>query len=204
MKINVTNILLAILIILLSWQTFFSGKTEDKVQPITINVPEFKGTTGTQVIEKTTPYIIYLPSEGKNVSVDLDWKNKYDLAKDSLEKQELYLQAIKLNTYEKSIVENDSVSVKLFATTRGSLLDYKVDYKFTPKPITYTPEVISQRPRLSMGFSVEGGVPTVPTTNFILKGSTYFENKKGNGFSLGYDTDKRAWLGIRKTFKIIK
>ena len=203
MKININNILLGLLLVLLSWQTFFNSDSKKDVQPIVINIPEFKGTTGTQIVEKSVPYTVFLNS-GEKVNVDSDWKRKYEEAKDSLDKQDLYLQSIKINNYEKSVVKNDSTEIKLFATTRGSLLDYKVDYKFTPKPIEYTPKIISERPRLSMGFSVEGGVPTVPTANFLLKGTTYFENKKGNGFSLGYDTDKRAWVGIRKTFKIIK
>jgi hypothetical protein len=203
MKINLTNILLGLLLILLGWQTFFNVTPKVEPQPIVVNIPEFKGTSGVQVVEKVVPYTVFVNS-GEKIDVDSDWKRKYEKAKDSLEKQDLYLQSIQINTYEKSIVKNDSTEINLFATTRGSLLDYKVDYKFTPKPIEYTPKVISERPTLSMGISVEGGVPTVPTTNFLLKGSAYFENKKGNGFSLGYDTDKRAWLGIKKTFKIIK
>ena len=55
-----------------------------------------------------------------------------------------------------------------------------------------------------MGFGVEAGVPIIPTSNFLLKGDIYFENNKGNGFSLGYDTQQRVWLGVRKTFTLKK
>lgn len=204
MKINTTNILLGVLVIILMWQNFTSSNKNNDPQPITITLPEKYGTTGTQIIEQAVPYPVYLPSTNQNIQVDAEWKKKYEEAKDSLEKKELYLQSIKINKYEKTLVDNDTIQITGFATTRGNLLDYSVDYTIKPFNLSYTPEVVKERPKLSAGFEVEGGIPTIPNTNFLLKGKVYFENKSGNGFGLGYDTENRVWIGIKKTFTLIK
>lgn len=204
MKVNVTNILLGALILLLSWQNFFQKTVEKEPAPITVTIPEYKGSTGERVIERVVTQPVYIPSTNSTIQVDSEWKKKYEQSQDSLEKTKLYLEAIKIKKYEKTLVDNDTIKIKGFATTRGSLLDYTVDYTIKPTSFSYIPEVIKERPKLSAGFGIEGGVPTLPNTSFLLKGEIRLENKKGNGLSLGYDTQNRVWIGINKTFKIIK
>jgi len=206
MKINVTNILLIALIVIMGWQTF-STSSEEPVKDETIIIPEVKGSTGKKEVEQVVLQPIYLPSSNEKVNVDSVLKDKYEQAlkeKDSLTQRTLYLEAIKINKYEQILVDNDSIEIKGYARTRGSLLDYSVDYRIKPFNYTYTPKVIKKRPKLSMGLQVESGIPVLPTTNFLLKGGIYFENNKGNGFSLGYDTQQRLWIGVRKTFTLKK
>lgn len=203
MKLNVTNILLGLLIVILLWQNFFSSKEEVTPQPITITLPETKGRV-TDTIERVTTYPVYLPAKNETINVDSEWKDRYEQAIDSLEKQQIYYESIKINKYEKVLVDNDTIEIKGFATTRGSLIDYNVDYRIKPLDFSYVPYVVTKRPSLSVGLGVEAGIPTIPETNFLLKGDLYFENSKGNGFNLGYDTDNRVWIGVRKTFKLIK
>ena len=132
-------------------------------------------------------------------------KELYEKSKDSLTRLNLYLEAIKINDYEKVLVDNDTIQITGFAKTRGSLLEYKVDYDIKSFEHTYDPEIVIRRPKLSLGFGVEAGVPTFPNgSNFLMKGNVYFENRKGEGLQFGYDTDKRVWLGIKKTFTIRK
>lgn len=203
MKLNVTNILLGVLIVILLWQNFFGGSEPVEPQPITITMPEVKGTTGAQIVEKVIQVPVYLPNNQK-ISVDNKYKKLYEQTKDSLERQNLYLEAIKINDYKEVLVDNDSIEITGYAKTRGSLLEYKVDYKIKPVSLTYIPEVKSQLPKLSLGLGVEAGVPLVPTSNFVLKGGLNIINSKGNGFNIGYDTEQRVWLGVSKTFKLIK
>lgn len=201
MKINWTNILLIVLILLLALQFFSKEEEVEVVHPITITIPE-KSFEVKSVIEeyKSEPIII---REGEAASnVDSKWKILYEQAKDSLEKERLYLESIKINNYEKILLDNDTVKVKGFATTRGSLLDYAVDVTIKPFDFQYKPEVVETRPSLSVGLGVEGGIPTQPDTGFPMKGTLYVENKKGIGYSAGYDTQGRVWLGVRKNFKI--
>ena len=203
MKLNTTNILLGVLVVILLWQNFFGGSDPVEPQPITITLPEVQGTTGSQVIEKVIQVPVYLPNNQK-ISVDDKYRRLYEEAKDALEKQNLYLEAIKINDYKEVLVDNDSIEITGYIKTRGSLLEYKVDYKIKPVSLTYIPEIEYRLPKLSAELGVEFGVPTTPLSSFVIKGDLTLINKKGNGVSIGYDTEQRVWLGISKTFKLIK
>lgn len=203
MKINVTNILLGLLILILVVQNFFSKEEVKEPTPITINMPEVKGTAG-EVIEKVITQPVYIPQTNQTIDVDSEWKKMYEESQDSLEKTKLYLEAIKIQKYEKTLVDNDSIQITGFATTRGSLLDYRVDYTIKPYDFIYVPEVVTQKPKFSMILGVEGGVPTTINSSFILKGKLGFHNRKGNGLSLGYDTQHRIYLGVYKNITLKK
>ena len=204
MKANTTNILLIVLIVILAWQNFFSDKEIKAPAPITVNIPEIKGTSGERVIERIVTQPVYIKESGETISVDSEWKRKYEEAKDSIEKHKQYIKAIKINKYEKELVNNDTIKITGYATTRGALLDYSVDYTIKSSNFSYIPDVVVRRPSLSMGIGVDAAVPTVIGNNFSLRGNIYFENRKGNGINLGYDTNKNVWIGVRKTFKLKK
>jgi hypothetical protein len=209
MKVTVEKILIGVLIILLGWSVF-SNVNREEVKPkvITIEVPAKSGIVKDtlQIVPRDT---VYLPSEvnpeiKEVVVVDSTLKLKYKKETDSLKRELLYLKAIEINDYEKILIDNDTIQITGKATTRGELLDFRIDYNIKPSEFSYIPEVISKRPSLSAGINVEAGVPTITEAPFILKGGVHFENGKGNGFSLGYDTRNRVWVGFSKTFKIIK
>ena len=100
MKVNVTNILLGGLILLLVWQNFFQKNVEKEPVPITVTIPEYRGSTGERVIERVVTQPVYIPSTNQTVQVDSEWKRKYEQTQDSLEKTKLYLEAIKIKKYE--------------------------------------------------------------------------------------------------------
>lgn len=201
MKLDLKSIVIVGLIALIVWQNFFTQSEEVKPDPVTITIPERSGyiTDTIEVIKKDT---LYLPSKDKIVEVDAGWKERYNNAIDSLERQRLYYESIQIRDYEKILVDNDTLLIRGFATTRGSLLSYSVDYKVKPFDFDYTPEVVTKRPDLSVGFGIEAGLPTGDTQDFRMKGSIYFENSKGGGFSVGADTRQTLWIGLRKTFKL--
>ena len=203
MKLDLKSIIVILLIGFITWQNFFATDDIDYKEPekVVIKTPEVKGITG-DTIEVVTIDTLYLPSEKEYIRVDAGWKDKYNTAMDSLEKQRLFYEAIKIRNYEKVLVDNDTIHIKGFATTRGSLLSYSVDYSFKPRDFSYTPEQIIRRPRLSMGLGFEVGLPTGPIQDFRVKGNLRFENRKGGGFSIGADTSKTIWLGLSKTFKL--
>lgn len=205
MTIKTEHILLTILIGLIAWFVFFGDGKElkEQPQPITITIPATQGTTGTQVIETSTPYPVYIQGQGQ-IIVDEKYKNLYENTKDSLEKTKLYLNAIKINDYKKTFVDNDTITITGDLKTRGDLLEYKIDYNIKPLTFDYTPNIVKQRPRFSMSIGVSGGIPTVPTTRFNLKGELGLENRKGNALTFGYDTESRVWVGVRKNFTIVK
>lgn len=204
MKVDVTKILLVVVILLLLWGNFFKKEQPIEIPPVTVTLPETSGTTGTVTFEEVEKDTLYIKGDTEYVEVDKGYKEKYEKAKDSLEKAKLYYQAIQIREYDSTIVDNDDISIKGSATTRGWLLDYTIDYTIKEKKHTYTPEVISELPRLTLGVGAEVGIPLRIGENFTLKANIDLMNKKGNEINLGYDTNQTAWLGYTKNFKLIK
>lgn len=204
MKFNfqIRDIILIVLSVILVFQ-FFSKDEADDVKPIQIIIPEQTGTTGNQVIERVSTVPVYIPQYDKTIEVDEYYKKLYEKA-DSLEKEVLYLRAIKINEYEKTLIDNDTIEIKGIAKTRGDLLEYKVDYKIKQSVFEYTPKSIYKQPSLTLGVGAEVGVPTIPDSGFLMKANVNIVNGKGNGLNIGYDTDRRIWLGVSKTFTIKK
>lgn len=201
MKAIKDNFLLYIIIALLAWKVLF---TTESVQPDKkqVLVEEKQGTTGNIQVEKSAPTIIYMKNEKQTVVDDI-YKRKYENAIDSLEKQELYYKAIQLREYKKKVVDNDTIEINATVKTRGSLLDYKIDYKIKESVFEYTPEVIKEMPSLSVELGTEVGVSTTLQKTPILKGNIGIINRKGIGFNVGYDTEKTVWVGVKKTFKLL-
>jgi hypothetical protein len=202
MKINIANTLIGILIALLLWQNFMVDEPEYKPQPITITVPESKGVKR-DTIETFERHTVYLPAKDKTIDVDSEWKKKYEEAADSLEKQQLFLEAIKINSYEKTFVDNDTIQIRGFATARGSLLDYSVDWTIKPLtiPVNIEPEV--RRPRLQAEYGA--GVFITPSRIYTPIELGLREGKHGIGVRIQYDpfTDTMG-ATLNKTFTLIK
>ena len=156
MKINLTNILLGALVAILVWQNVSSNRDDKLPQPITITLPERAGTTGTVELEPTVIRdTVYITSKKEYVQVDKGWKKKYEQAVNEKEKLELFYKSIKINTYEKTIVDNDTITIKGKFTTRGALLDYKVDHTIHAFDFSYKPEIINKHPNLMIVLKLE-------------------------------------------------
>src|SRR5690606_38164429 len=111
---------------------------------------------------------------------------------------------IQIRTLDTVFVDNDTIKLSGELTTRGSWLSYRFDYDIKGRRFEYTPDVISQRPKFSVSLEASAGVPTVPTSGFLMKGQVGLENRRGNALTVGYDTEQRVWLGIRKNLTVIK
>lgn len=204
MKFDSTKILLIIMILMMGYSNFFKSSELIEPTPVTVTIPESYGTTGLQSLEPKV-VVVQVPVSGTNQTIDVDaiWKEQYEKASQKI-KDSLYNEAIRINTYSDTLVDNDEIVIKGDARTRGSLLDFQVDYTIKPKDFTYTPEVVIQNPRLSVGLGMELGVPTRLGENFALKGNLDLMNRKGHEINLGYDTNQTAWIGYTYNFKLIK
>lgn len=206
LNLQIRDIFIILLAGLLIWQIFFTNNnsTKEIIKPVIVNVPEKIGTSGLKTIEtiKTVPVII--PKTNEKIIVDSTYEILYRKAADTIEKQKLYLKAIEVKNYKKDFIDNDTIKISGDLKTRGDLISYKIDYKIKQSSIQVEPQVIYKKPSLSLGFGVETGIPTFPNTNFIMKGSMSLENYKGNGLSIGYDTDRRIWLGVSKKITLKK
>lgn len=202
-KDYLTPSLLIILIGLVAWMLYQNSKPVEPPKPVVINIPEQKGSTGTQVREEVKVVTVPIPGDTE-VIVDEKWYKEYLEAKDSLERLNKYVQAIQIRTLDTVFVDNDTIKLSGELTTRGSLLSYRFDYDIKERRFEYTPEVVSQRPKFSVSLEASAGVPTVPTSGFLMKGQIGLENRRGNALTVGYDTEQRVWLGIRKNLTVIK
>jgi len=199
MKFNVTNILLGVLIMIMGWKVIFPEPIPDPA-PITVQIPEQVGTSGTQIIERVKVVTVAIPSQDKPVSVDADLKEAYEKSKDSIEKLNLYLESIRVRDYNSTLVDNDTIKITGKGRVRGQLLDYKIDWKIKESAFTYTPEVVVREPKLSLKGGLEFGIPKIIpdsdlNSGFVAKANLRFVNRKGNSLSVGADTEKRIWIG---------
>ena len=203
MKLDLTKVLLVSAILYIGWISFFKGSPDLVVEPVTITIPKVEGTTGLVPLEpKVVREKVYI--KGDIVEVDSGYKEKYEKAKDSVEKLQLYLEAIKITNPKGVIVDNKDIKIYGEASVRGTLLDYKIDYELKEKSITYTPEVVTRLPKLAVGLGIEVGIPLILESNFVVKANLDLINSKGNQVNLSYDTEQRLWFGVTKTFRLIK
>lgn len=203
-NIRLTDVLIIIIGGILIYNSFFKETDKEKPIDITVNIPEVQGSTGTQYVE---PKVIVVPiNNGKNndISVDSYWKERYENANQRI-KDSLYNEAIKINKYNDTLIDDKYVTIKGDFTTRGSLLDYKVDYIRKEFDITYTPETVVENPKLSLNIRQGLLAPSPISDKFNAPFQIGLENKKG--WEIGYIRDLITQQNggyVGKTFTILK
>lgn len=197
------QVALYLLIGLLVFQMFFNQEEPKEPQPIQVIIPETKGSTGEVIVNPANPITVVIPEKGE-IIVDDTWRQEYLIAKDSISRLNKYLQAIQIKDTAITFVNNDTIEIKGDLQTRGQLTKYKLDYTIKEKIFEYTPEVITQRPKFSLSLGAEAGIPTNPLDKFSMKANLGLENKRGESLNFSYDTENRVWVGLRKSFTIIK
>lgn len=198
-KENFIPLLITMFLGLITWSMYFEQNPQsDEVRPVQIIIPSQQGTSGIKIIEtvKTVPV-------GK-IIVDEQYKNAYENAKDSIERLNLYLNAIQVKERIDTAVSNDTIEIIQWSKTRGDLLEYKVDYNIKEKIFEYKPETIIRRPKLSLHLGTEFGVPTTPTSDFTIKGTVGIGNQRGDNVLISYDSNNTIWAGYIKSFNIKK
>lgn len=210
MKIDKWHIILAVVAIFLLWGQ--CSPEDPEPDPVTIEIDGSEGTSGIvdvkpEVETDTVTIVEYIEGDTEYVTnyvVDKEYKELYEKTNDSLKRLSLYLEAIRITERNDTLVDNEDITITHFSKYRGELLQYKTDYTIKPKEFTYTPEVVTKLPSLSVAVGLEGGVPTVPNGTFAVKANLEVMNKKGNSVTFSYDTDGRAWVGLKRTFKLKK
>lgn len=199
MKNKIKNILLLVGFGVIIWMAW-NPRIVTEVKTKTVTLPPIKGDIEYVKIDSIVRDTVYLPSK-KEIVVDQKYKRMYEEVQDSLEKQALYLEAIRIRDYQKVFVDNDTIKIGGTITTRGSLVGYKFDYLIKESKHTYIPEVYYQYPRFGLGLGIEAGVPTTLEDRFVLKGN-FILTRGNNNFSISYDTNGMIWGGFTKTLKI--
>lgn len=202
MKLDLTKALLIAALIFIGWQNFFYKVPEAKPVEVSVTIPEVSGSSDViQVKPDVIRDTIYL--KGSVVEVDKGYKELYEKAKDSLDKKNLFLDAIRI-TKTPLLFDNEDITISGTATNRGELLNYSLNYTIKEKTFSYTPEVETKFPNLSVGFGVEVGTNVVTLDNFTARANIHLMNSKGKVINVGLDTDTNVWIGYTKFFKIFK
>lgn len=204
MKVNVTNILLGVLIVLFAYNFLIGNNEEEIIEDVTIVTEEKTGEVSETLeeIKETEAEVVYIKGDTvikEVVIVDQEYKEKYQKAiadNDSLEAYNLYLKSIKIRTYDKLVVDNNDIAIRLKSKVRGELLSYSAIYTIKSDSITYTPEIIKVRPRATLLVGVEVKLPTViGQDNIAFKVNLGLQNKKGNIYSIAIDTNQNIYIG---------
>lgn len=126
--------------------------------------------------------------------------NQYIMAKDSLERLNLYLKSIQLNSFS-SKFEDDNLLLNIKGIVQGEVQEITPSYTIKEKTI---PVQLKQKQTV---FRLLAGAELGNTTlldDFCVKGNLMFQNKKGNIGSLSFDTDQRIWIGFSKSIFDVK
>jgi hypothetical protein len=106
----------------------------------------------------------------------------------STEKDSLYAEAIKIRQYRQDF--KDSIAdVSIFAETQGELL--KLAPTITIKPRANEKKTV---------FAVYGGFEAMGLSNSALKANIFIQNRSGDLFTAGYDTNKNVYVGYSFRF----
>lgn len=134
-------------------------------------------------------YIAELEKENEQLS------RAYYLANDSVKKL-MFEKANELNKFSQTF-DDDKVKIDVSGVSRGTVESIKADYTIKEKQIPTKEQIFALRGGLEVGSQL-------PISSPIFKGNIEFENKKGNSFSYGYDTNKTHWIGAKMTVFRIK
>lgn len=190
---------------------WFKGCSPDPIKPNTqkIIIPEISGKFDPQK-PKHIP-VKGLEKDQKNPIIK--WKDKevivenplntelveqYVKAKDSIERLNLYLKSIQLNSFS-SKFEDENLLLNINGIVRGEVQEITPSWTIKKHEAEVkTKETVF---RMLAGAEVGSSIIT-PKLNF--KANLMFQNRKGNVISGSYDTNQTVWIGYNKSIFNIK
>lgn len=198
---NKLNIILGILLIIFLYLYFFDPKVEEVKVPVTVEIP-------VPVVEKVfdtiyEPKPIYIPGKTKR-EIDSIYYEKYKSLKDSIKKDSLFKEAIKIEEY-KPFFEDDTLRIDVYAKVRGKLLETGISYKTKPRTIKLDTTIIVPIPTKAKVFGgFELMVPTTVNQNIgnepVISGKLYLKTKKDRLWSVGITSQKQVVVGYAWKF----
>ena len=146
---------------------------------------------------KSKPIIEYKSNEvNKELAIEnYNLQIAYTNSSDSIERLKMYIDAIQLKSFDKTF-EDDYLKADVKGIVAGEVKEISFDYTIKPQPIPVT------KFRLLAGVGISN---TLLFDKPLFNANLGFQNKKGNIFEFGYDTEKRINIGYKQSiFKIVK
>lgn len=129
--------------------------------------------------------------------IDSTWYNKYQDLKSEREKDSLLKEAITINEYVETY-EDENIKIDVYTKNRGIMLDQNIPrYEIFPSTATVPQTTIIQPAPIKSHLygGIQVGLPTDGSVDINVMGNLYFQNKKGNMFTLGADIQKNVYVG---------
>lgn len=200
-KKNIPYLIIAVLLVII----WLQNSCEPNVETVEVKVPAVEGTFKPQKpihdtikIKQTVVKWKEIPIEIEN-PINLQLFESYTKEIDSLKRFLIFLEAIEIKKFSKDF-EDEFLKVTANGTVQGEVQTIGFDYTIKERKVEA--EVPSSKQTV---FRLLGGVEmgnTKQFDSFVMKANLEFENKKGNSFTTGFDTEQRIWLGYK--FKIFQ
>ena len=197
LKISVIGNVLLVLLILFLYKGNEIPEPQIIIKEKIITIPGKAGKLDTiyepKYISKTNP-------------VNTDLLKKYNTLKlkDSIVKDSMFIEAITERDYNESY-EDSLVKIDIYTKVQGKLLKQAPKYEIKPYSIQIkdtTTINYNKPPTNKILVGLETGLPLTLFTKKdvidikpVIKGSIYFQNKKTNVITAGFDTNKTIWAG---------
>lgn len=201
--IHIKKLIYPIIIIVLLFVIFLQRSCNNKelpsIQNQEVTIPSQHGSFNSLKPVKIHNTIIKdsIIFKNKTISVinplDKELVINYLKAKDSIDKLNLFINAVKINKYKENF-DNKDISLTIEAETTGTLNYIKPTYIIKEKTID-VPVKIKQTV-----FAIYTGVETYNNTslnNFGVKIDLGIQNKKGDIYTAGFDTNNNIYIGYK-------
>lgn len=195
LKISVIGNALLILLVLFLYRGSETPEPQIIIKEKIITIPGKDGKLDT----------IYLPKPIAVVNpVNTELLVKYNSLKDTVAKLELFKDVIKEREYNE-VYEDKVQKITVYTKVQGKLLKQAPKYEIKPYDIIIKDTTIinyNKPPTNKLLVGLETGLPLTLFTKKdvidikpVVKGSIYFQNKKSNIITAGFDTNKTIWAG---------
>ena len=187
-KITCYGIILVLTIILAT-----GSCSHPKLQIITVKVPEIQGSFEPQVptvINSRDTLYLKNPINSQLISENKKLKQDFTKANDSIKKL-LFAKAVKLSAFH-SKFEDENIKMNINGIVQGEVKEITPNYTIKEKKVEVQIQAKETVFRLLAGAEIGDNTAL---NAFTAKANLLFQNRKGNMLSIGYDTDKRIWIG---------
>lgn len=200
-------IIIVFLLIVIFVQRSCSSKSDSTVsQTKEIVLPTIKDTFKSVKPKPIKPIVIHdtLKVAGKTIilkePLDKSLATNYILAKDSIARLNLYLASIKKNKYSETFTD-ENISITVNAESTGTIDYIKPNYIIKERTID-APVIVKQTV-----FAIYAGVELSAGKelgSLGVKGDIGIQSKKGDIYTIGYDTNNNVYVGYKLRLLNIK
>ena len=132
--------------------------------------------------------------------INIKLAEQYVMAKDSIERLNLYLKSIRLNQFSKSF-EDDNIKIDINGIVQGEVKEVTPNYTIKERKLEVPVQAKETTFRVLAGIEVGNNTAL---NDFKAKANLMFQNRKGNVLTASFDTNQTIWVGYNFSILNIK